>query len=325
MFVGGMLPRRTGERSCLNGARWPSCSGSSCWAGGWARRPSWRRRPMFARSPRPASRSTGRPATGTNPRPTSWPTCSRQASPRRTSCRGCTAGTTAPPRRSTCSSGPSPGWNILPSNNDNYVKLGQTDKLVDGSSGSNGVPPDFAYIGATGWEAAFHLAPGSYFGDNGLNVHAQVVPERPASDVRRGRPPPARHHRLQHDAPDDRADDAAHGSSHDAPTTPPTAPPRPRPRRHPRPRPRRHPRPRPRRHRRPAHGAPDDRAYGATDDRAHGATHDRAHGATDDRSHGATHGAPDEPRPRRLRRGPSDRPARPPQSRRSIPRSSSPR
>ena len=42
------------------------------------------------------------------------------------------------------------GWNILPSNNDNYVKLGQTDKLVDGSSGSNGVPPDFAYVGATG-------------------------------------------------------------------------------------------------------------------------------------------------------------------------------
>ena len=41
-----------------------------------------------------------------------------------------------------------PGWNILPSDNDNYVKLGQTDKLVDGSSGHNGVPPDFAYIGA---------------------------------------------------------------------------------------------------------------------------------------------------------------------------------
>ena len=74
-----------------------------------------------------------------------------------------------------------PGWNILPSDNDNYVKLGQTDKLVDGSSGSNGAPPDFAYIGATGWEAAFHLAPGSYLGDNGLNVHAEVVPEARAS------------------------------------------------------------------------------------------------------------------------------------------------
>ena len=43
-----------------------------------------------------------------------------------------------------------PGWNILPSDNDNYVKLGQTDKLVDGSSGNDGVPPDFAYIGVTG-------------------------------------------------------------------------------------------------------------------------------------------------------------------------------
>ena len=76
------------------------------------------------------------------------------------------------------------GWLILPSDNDNYVKLGQEDKLVDGSAGSNGSPPDFAYVGATGWEAAFHLAPGSYLGDNGLNVHAEVVPEaRPATSA----------------------------------------------------------------------------------------------------------------------------------------------
>ena len=77
-----------------------------------------------------------------------------------------------------------PLWNILPSDNDNYVKLGQTDKLVDGAAGNNGTPPDFAYVGATGWEAAFHLAPGSYFGDGGLNVHAQVVPSaRPATSA----------------------------------------------------------------------------------------------------------------------------------------------
>jgi hypothetical protein len=68
------------------------------------------------------------------------------------------------------------GWVILPSDNDNYVKLGQTDKLVDGSDGDDGVPPDFAYVGQKAWEASFHLAPGSYLGDNGLNVHAQVVP-----------------------------------------------------------------------------------------------------------------------------------------------------
>ena len=49
-------------------------------------------------------------------------------------------------------------WAILPSNADNYVKIGQTDKLVDGSSGNNGTPPDFAYISSTGWEASFHLA-----------------------------------------------------------------------------------------------------------------------------------------------------------------------
>ena len=33
------------------------------------------------------------------------------------------------------------GWVIVPSDNDNYVKLGQTDKLVDGSYGNDGVPP----------------------------------------------------------------------------------------------------------------------------------------------------------------------------------------
>src|SRR4029077_20899002 len=65
---------------------------------------------------------------------------------------------------------------ILPSNGDNYVKLGQTDKLVDGNSGDNGTPPDFAYIDPTGWEASFHLAPGSYLGDGGLNIHAEVIP-----------------------------------------------------------------------------------------------------------------------------------------------------
>src|SRR4029079_4628048 len=77
-----------------------------------------------------------------------------------------------------------PHWHILPSNNDNYVKLGETDKWVDGSDGHDGAPPDFAYIGSTGWEAAFHLAPGSYLGDNGLNVHAQVVPDaRPSTSA----------------------------------------------------------------------------------------------------------------------------------------------
>src|SRR6187397_307248 len=39
------------------------------------------------------------------------------------------------------------GWTILPSNTDNYVKLGQTQTLVNGNSGNNGVPPDFKYVG----------------------------------------------------------------------------------------------------------------------------------------------------------------------------------
>src|SRR4029078_6554492 len=74
-----------------------------------------------------------------------------------------------------------PLWAILPSNADNYVKLGQTQKLVDGNSGNNGIPPDFAYIGGQAWEASFQLAPGSYLGDGALNVHAEVVPIRRGS------------------------------------------------------------------------------------------------------------------------------------------------
>src|SRR6188768_2911206 len=53
-----------------------------------------------------------------------------------------------------------PGWTVVPSDNDNYVKLGASDKLVDGSDTPGGGPPDFAYVGAKGWEAAFQLTPG---------------------------------------------------------------------------------------------------------------------------------------------------------------------
>jgi hypothetical protein len=67
------------------------------------------------------------------------------------------------------------GWTILPSDNDNYVKLGQSQKLVDGTDGPGGSPPAFAYVGAKEWEASFQLAPGSYTGDGGLNIHAEVA------------------------------------------------------------------------------------------------------------------------------------------------------
>ena len=74
------------------------------------------------------------------------------------------------------------GWKILPSNVDNYVKIGQTDKRVDGSDGPGSTPPAFAYIGSNAWEASFQLDPGTYAGDaNGLNVHAEVVPDTRAS------------------------------------------------------------------------------------------------------------------------------------------------
>ena len=74
------------------------------------------------------------------------------------------------------------GWKILPSDADNYVKIGQTDKRVDGSDGPGSTPPAFAYVANTAWEASFQLDPGTYAGDaNGLNVHAEVVPDTRAS------------------------------------------------------------------------------------------------------------------------------------------------
>jgi hypothetical protein len=74
------------------------------------------------------------------------------------------------------------GWKILPSNADNYVKVGQTDKRVDGNDPPGSSPPAFGYIGNNAWEASFQLDPGTYSGDaNGLNVHAEVVPDTRAS------------------------------------------------------------------------------------------------------------------------------------------------
>ena len=74
------------------------------------------------------------------------------------------------------------GWKIVPSDSDNYVKIGQTDKRVDGHDGPGSTPPAFAYVANTAWEASFQLDPGSYAGDaTGLNVHAQVVPDAHAA------------------------------------------------------------------------------------------------------------------------------------------------
>ncbi len=69
-----------------------------------------------------------------------------------------------------------PGVVVLADPDDAFVKLGNTTKLVDGNSGDDGVPPDFAWVGLTGdralgWEASLPLALGAY--DN-FNVHTQV-------------------------------------------------------------------------------------------------------------------------------------------------------
>jgi subtilase family serine protease len=62
---------------------------------------------------------------------------------------------------------------------DNWVKIYDLRKstLVDGNSGNDGTPPDFAWVNrngdvADGWEASISLGPGEY---KELEVHAQIV------------------------------------------------------------------------------------------------------------------------------------------------------
>jgi hypothetical protein len=70
---------------------------------------------------------------------------------------------------------------VLGQPDDAFIKVDNWDppppdiKLVDGNSGNDGVPPDFAWVGMApeylGWEASAPLPPGSY---SRLNVHVQV-------------------------------------------------------------------------------------------------------------------------------------------------------
>ena len=68
------------------------------------------------------------------------------------------------------------GIPILAEADNTFVKLGNSTTLVNGNSGDNGTPPDFAWIGlsagqATGFEASAVLAEGVY---DDLNVHVNV-------------------------------------------------------------------------------------------------------------------------------------------------------
>lgn len=60
---------------------------------------------------------------------------------------------------------------------EDYLRLGSSGKLVDGTTGDDGIAPDFAWVGlsdtgAAGWEASAMVAEGSYPGQ--LRVHAKV-------------------------------------------------------------------------------------------------------------------------------------------------------
>lgn len=71
---------------------------------------------------------------------------------------------------------PEPGFSIVASGGDAFIKLGNNNTLVNDDMGDNNVTPDFHYFGvsgntATGWEASAFLAPGTY---TNLNVHTNV-------------------------------------------------------------------------------------------------------------------------------------------------------
>jgi hypothetical protein len=78
-----------------------------------------------------------------------------------------------------------PGYTGLVSSGDSWVAISSSDngmvnnKVVDASSGNNGVPPDFAYVGqgydgnsghCQGYEASFIIAPGNWW----IAVHLEV-------------------------------------------------------------------------------------------------------------------------------------------------------
>ena len=63
---------------------------------------------------------------------TTWRTCTRRATPQSASSPKRYARYDCAMRRCTCMVFTTTGWKILPSNADNYVKIGQTDKRVDG-------------------------------------------------------------------------------------------------------------------------------------------------------------------------------------------------
>jgi hypothetical protein len=72
---------------------------------------------------------------------------------------------------------------------DAFIKLGNTDKLVDGTYGNDGNPPDFEWVDdgvdLVGWEASVYLNTGVY---QELNIKTQIVDDRTAAVAERGVP-----------------------------------------------------------------------------------------------------------------------------------------
>jgi hypothetical protein len=82
---------------------------------------------------------------------------------------------------------PQPGFQIVATGAEAFIKLGNSTVLVNGNSGDNGIAPDFQWIGlsggfAAGWEASAPLPVGDY---NNLNPHTNVTGNRTAAVANR--------------------------------------------------------------------------------------------------------------------------------------------
>jgi hypothetical protein len=76
-------------------------------------------------------------------------------------------------------------FTIVSQGTDAFIKLGNSNTLVNGNSGDDGTAPDFQWVGldgdsALGWEASAILAPGNY---TNLNVHTNVWDENHTSQT----------------------------------------------------------------------------------------------------------------------------------------------
>lgn len=82
------------------------------------------------------------------------------------------------------------GYTLSGNADDHFIKLGNSNKLVDANYGNDGVAPDFEFLAsddanAEGWEGSAPLARNQTYE---LNIHTQVSPDRTSAVINRNIP-----------------------------------------------------------------------------------------------------------------------------------------